>query len=77
MINSSLKVKRMIRNWGLLMLTWGCLSFFAASSHAAGYSPQVGQLHPDFTLPGIADKEPVSLSQFRGWKVLLIHFASW
>ncbi len=70
-------MKYMIRNWSLLMLTWGCLSFLAASSHAAGYSPQVGQLHPDFTLPGIADKEPVSLSQFRGRKVLLIHFASW
>jgi len=67
----------MIRNWSLLMLTWGCLSFIAVSSHAAGYSPQVGQLHPDFTLPGIADSEPVSLSQFRGRKVLLIHFASW
>jgi hypothetical protein len=72
MINSGLKVKWMIRNWSLLMLTWGCLS-----SHAAGYSPQVGQLHPDFTLPGIVDSEPVSLSQFRGRKVLLIHFASW
>jgi hypothetical protein len=77
MINSGLKVKCMIRNWSLLMLTWGCLSFLAASSHAAGYSPQVGQLHPDFTLPGIADRAPVSLSQFRGRKVLLIHFASW
>jgi len=59
------------------MLTWGCLSFLAGPSNAAGYSPQVGQLHPDFTLPGIADREPVSLSQFRGRKVLLIHFASW
>ncbi len=47
------------------------------SSLAAGYSPRVGQVHPDFTLPGIADNKPVSLSQFRGRKVLLIHFASW
>jgi len=62
----------MIRNWSLLMLTWGCLS-----SLADGYSPRVGQLHPDFTLPDIADNKPVSLSQFRGRKVLLIHFASW
>jgi len=44
------------------MLTWGCLSFLAVSSHAAGYSPQVGQLHPDFTLPGIADRAPVYLA---------------
>jgi len=77
MINSGLNVKRMIRNWSLLMLTWGSLSFNTVSSDAAGYSPQVGQLHPDFTLPGIADNEPVSLSQFRGRKVLLIHFSSW
>jgi len=72
-----MNVRWMIRNWSLLILTWGCLSFFVNSSHAAGYSPQAGQLHPDFALPGIADSEPVSLSQFRGRKVLLIHFASW
>ena len=59
------------------MLTWGFLSFIAVPSGTAGYSPQVGQLHPDFTLPNIADNEPVSLSQFRGRKVLLIHFSSW
>ena len=59
------------------MLTWASLSFNAGPSNAAGYSPQVDQFHPDFTLPGIADREPVSLSQFRGRKVLLIHFASW
>lgn len=59
------------------MLTWGFLPFIAVPSGAAGYSPQVGKLHPDFTLPNIADNEPVSLSQFRGRKVLLIHFSSW
>jgi peroxiredoxin len=37
----------------------------------------VGQRHPDFTLPNIATGKPVSLSDFRGKKVLLIHFASW
>lgn len=67
----------MIKNWSLLMLIWGFFSFIAVSSDAAGYSPQVGQLHPDFTLPNIADNKPVSLSQFRGQKVLLVHFASW
>ena len=44
---------------------------------AAPYEPKVGQRHPDFTLPNIATGEPVSLSDFRGRKVLLIHFASW
>ncbi|MBC8468042.1 MAG: hypothetical protein H8D56_01110 [Planctomycetes bacterium] len=66
-----------MRNLSLLMMTFGSLCFFAAPSDADGYSPRVGQVHPDFTLPDIADREPVSLSQFRGRKVLLVHFASW
>ncbi len=66
-----------MRNLSLLMLTCGCLCRLAAPSHADGYSPRVGQPHPDFTLPSIVDRAPVSLSQFRGRKVLLIHFASW
>jgi hypothetical protein len=45
--------------------------------HAKGYAAQVGQVHPDFTLPRLGDGEPVSLSQFRGRRVLLIHFGSW
>jgi hypothetical protein len=44
---------------------------------AQPYSPKVGQRHPDFTLPDIHSGKPVSLSDFRGKKVLLIHFASW
>jgi hypothetical protein len=44
---------------------------------AAPYAPKVGQRHPDFTLPDIATGKPVSLSDFRGKKVLLIQFASW
>jgi peroxiredoxin len=54
------------------MLASGCFS-----SYAAGYSPRVGEFHPDFTMPNIVDNKPVSLSQFRGKKVLLVHFASW
>ena len=42
-----------------------------------GYRPEVGKPHPDFVLPRIGSREPISLSQFRGKKVLLIHFASW
>jgi hypothetical protein len=44
---------------------------------AAPYAPTVGQRHPDFTLPDMATGKPASLSDFRGKKVLLIHFASW
>ena len=66
-----------MQNLNLLMLTCGCLCFFAGLSYAADNSVRVGQPHPDFTLPSIADRAPVSLSQFRGRKVLLIQFASW
>jgi hypothetical protein len=41
------------------------------------YQPQVDAPHPDFVLPRIDNREAVSLAQFRGKKVLLIHFASW
>jgi peroxiredoxin len=48
-----------------------------AHAAAASYAPKVGERHPDFTLPAIGDRTPVSLSNFRGKKVLLIQFASW
>ena len=41
------------------------------------YSPENGQPHADFVLPSIEDGSPVRLSDFRGKKVLLLHFASW
>lgn len=43
----------------------------------ATYKPVVGQPHPDFILPNIKDGSAVRLSDFRGKKVLLVHFASW
>ncbi len=48
-----------------------------SSAHAERYTPQVGRLHADFVLPSITDGAPVALSDFRGKKVLLVHFASW
>ncbi len=41
------------------------------------YSPNVDKPHSDFKLPSIEDGAPVRLSDFRGRKLLLIHFASW
>jgi len=49
----------------------------ASADHASAAAPKVGERYPDFTLANIADGKPVSLSDFRGKKVLLIHFASW
>ena len=49
----------------------------AGAPAAAGYPPRVGERHPDFVLPRIDNGAAVSLSGFRGRKVLLINFASW
>jgi len=56
-------------------LIW--LTSVLPDAQAGGYSPRVGQPHPDFMLPSITDGRPITLSQFRGRKVLLIHLASW
>jgi hypothetical protein len=50
-----------------------------ASSSAQGdaYNPRPGQRHANFTLPDINTGKAVSLSDFRGKKVLLVQFASW
>ena len=66
-----------MQNLNLLTLACGCVCAVAGLAYGAGYSPRVGEPHPDFVLPAIADRQPVSLSQFRGKKVLLVHFASW
>jgi peroxiredoxin len=67
-----------------LSLIQRCLTSVALALILAGglqaeenYAPQVGQRHPNITLPTIHDGSAVSLSDFRGKKVLLIHFASW
>ena len=43
----------------------------------AKYAPEVGKPHPGFVLPRIDNGEPIRLSQYRGKRVLLVHFASW
>jgi peroxiredoxin len=49
----------------------------AAPTQAGTYEPRVGQRHADFTLSNVATGKPVSLSDFRGKKLLLVHFSSW
>jgi hypothetical protein len=66
-----------MRRTGLQFVAAAFLLLGANSTFAADYPPRVGQPHPDFTLPDIEDRAPVSLAQFRGRKVLLIQFASW
>ena len=47
------------------------------SDSSGRYHPQIGRPHPDFELPNIETGEKVSLTQFRGKQLLLLHFASW
>lgn len=54
-----------------------CLLAAVMPGSTEPYAPEVGKKHRDFTLPRIDNREPVSLSQFRGKKVLLVQFASW
>ena len=63
-------------SWTLLLIAG---LFFSGNvlTATSSYPPQVGTVHPDFVLPQIDSREPGSLSQFRGKKVLLINFASW
>ena len=66
-----------MRKLALAFVTWGMILGSTSRASAASYAPKVGERHPDFTLPTIGDRTPMSLSDFRGKKVLLIHFASW
>jgi len=65
-----------MRGISLSLLAFAIASTTGSAS-ADPYAPEVGQRHPDFTLPDIWTGKPVSLSDFHGKKVLLIHFASW
>jgi hypothetical protein len=60
-----------------MTLAASAILWAAAPAFADPYAPKVGQRHPDFTLPDIRAGKPVALSDFRGKKLLLIHFASW
>ena len=66
-----------MRKLALAVAAFGMMLGSTGRASAASYAPKVGEKHPDFTLPRIDGGAPVSLSNFRGKKVLLIQFASW
>ena len=66
-----------MRKLALALAACGMIFGSTWRASLASYAPKVGEKHPDFTLPRIDDGAPVSLSNFRGKKVLLIQFASW
>lgn len=62
-------------------LIWVCLTSWLGPAYSQ-YAPKVGKQHDDFMLPrlnGTMEQRgrPVRLSQYRGQRVLLMHFASW
>jgi hypothetical protein len=70
----------MSRRWQLLTATGAVAVAMAAvfgRPVQGQYQPEVDAPHPDFVLPRIDNREAVALAQFRGRKVLLMHFASW
>ena len=62
----------------LLTMTLSCFVCPTSGQEiATAYRVKKDEPHPDFLYPQITDREAISLSQFRGKKVLLLHFASW
>ena len=60
-----------------LLLVAAALAALSPNLAQAQYRPKVGTYHVDFRLPRIDDGQKVELSELRGKKVMLIHFASW
>jgi len=63
------RISALVIGAGILLVT--------STVDAVGRPALVGKPHPGFPLPSVIDRRPISLSQFRGRKVLRIHFASW
>ena len=62
----------------LTIVLWLAVIGSPQSARAQGnYPVPVGEAHPDFQLVDVNDSSLVRLSDYRGRKVLLIHFASW
>ena len=62
-----------------LLMVLASVTFLArnVTAQPPAYRPVVGEVHQDIEFPNIETGEKVRLSNFRGKKVLLIHFASW
>lgn len=77
---------------GLMILITGSVSAFGQSDSKSPKKPSQSHLkrdqqianqkkarnhYPNFTLPSIEDQKPISLSDYHGKKILLVHFAAW
>ena len=63
------RLLKLVRSWLLLSALLGGVLIGASAATAL----EVGEKAPDFTLPGTTG-EKISLSQFRGNKLVLIEF---
>ena len=75
MLNST-SARNCLRRIYYLVSLLACMAGVARAGDAPRVGTKVGQMYPDFLLPKL-DGDLGRLSDFRGKKVLLIHFASW
>ena len=70
-----------VMRFGWMKVALPCLllsMLWTSPGLAQRYPVPVGAEHPDFKLPDLANQgKPLSLSDYRGKKVVLLHFASW
>ncbi len=64
------------------MRRWGLVFFLLVGSSLAGVpardgSPGVGDFFPRYLLPALETGDPLSISAYRGKKIILHQFASW
>lgn len=67
----------MLSSWGSFTGIALALLLVASIGTAAPSGLQVGQPFPHLTLPALEDGQPLSLTDFRGEKVILHIWASW
>ncbi len=67
----------MLSSWGSLTGIALIFLMIASGRAAAPAGLQVGQPFPHLTLPALEDGQPLSLTDFRGEKVILHIWASW
>ena len=71
----NLKVKPILSAALFLLLVFNAGCLLAQSTDK--YSPKPGTVHPEFELPSIDGTQMHKLSDYKGKKLLLFHFASW
>lgn len=75
LINSP-NARNCLRRASYFVSLLACLAGVARAGDTTQVGTKVGQMYPDFLLPKL-DGDLGRLSDYRGKKVLLIHFASW